>query len=781
MLTKSGAKLLDFGLAKSSAAVVSETDETSLATSRSLTAKGTILGTCQYMAPEQLEGREADARTDVFALGSVIFEMVTGTKAFSGTTPANLVSAILKDQPPAIRSLQPLAPPPLDHIVARCLSKDPDERWQDVRDLTRELVWIRSEISSATAAVPVLRPGGRWLTPGVTGVAGLLIGLATAALVSGLWAHRAVEGRPGVTRALIGIAPAERLQALAMDSGTVEGRPSRTTMAWSADGRSIAFTAVAGERQMLYLRPLDQPAASAIGGTEGASSPFFSPDGRWIGFWSSGALRKVSVDGNSPPTVICDASNFYGGTWGGDGTIVFSHAYALWRVPAAGGTPEALAKPDASKGELKYLLPQLLPGDRAVLFTIAHTPMPTWSDTEVVVQTLASGERKVLVHGGADGRYVPGGHLLYLARGTLTAAPFDLQRLQITGGAVAMLGDVMQAANTPNEVTESGAGQFSVSSTGSLLYVPGGVFPDPERSFVWVDRHGATETLPMPPRPYLAPRISRDGRRVTFWTQGDRNVWVLDLSRGVMTHLSSEGRSARAIWTPDGRRITYGSAAGGVENLFWRASDGSGSAERLTTSEFQHSASSWSPDGRTLLFMELNSSTGYDVMALSTDGNRRIHPVLQTRFNEQYAEFSPDGRWIAYVSNESGQNEVYVQPYPGPGARQQVSVDGGTAPAWSRDGKELFYTITQAVGGQAAPTKMMAVAVKLGPTFDAGPPRLLFGGDFGATANIRGYDVAPDGRRFLMVQQKNRPHTKATEMILVQNWIEELAQKVPAR
>jgi Tol biopolymer transport system component len=297
---------------------------------------------------------------------------------------------------------------------------------------------------------------------------------------------------------------------------------------------------------------------------------------------------------------------------------------------------------------------------------------------------------------------------------------------------------------------------------------------------VWVDRHGATETLPLPPRPYLAPRISPDGRRVTFWTQGDRNVWVLDLSRGVMTHLSSEGRNARAIWTPDGQRITYGSAAGGVENLFWRTSDGSGSPERFTTSEIQQVPSSWSPDGRTLLFMAQTPS-GYDVMALSTDGNPHIRPILQSRFNEYYAEFSPDGRWIAYVSNESDQNEVYVQPFPRPGARQQVSVEGGTAPAWSRDGKELFYITAQSIGGQAVPTKMMAVAVKLGATFDAGLPRLLFQGDFGATAGIRGYDVTPDGRRFLMVQQKDRPHTKATEMILVQNWIEELVQKVPGR
>jgi serine/threonine-protein kinase len=291
MLTKSGAKLLDFGLAKSAGAVVSETDATSLA-SPSLTAKGTILGTCQYMAPEQLEGREADTRTDVFALGSVAFEMVTGTKAFNGTTPANLVSAILKDQPPAIASLQPLTPAQLDHVVARCLAKDPDDRWQDVGDLTRELVWVRSELSSVKAAASVQRPRGRWLTPSITGIAGLAVGLATAAFVCGLWSHRSPEGRPAVTRALMGIAPAERLQAQAMDAGTAEGRPSRTAMAWSPDGRSIAFTAISGDRQMLYLRPLEQPVASAIAGTDGASSPFFSPDGRWIGFWSNGRRPK---------------------------------------------------------------------------------------------------------------------------------------------------------------------------------------------------------------------------------------------------------------------------------------------------------------------------------------------------------------------------------------------------------------------------------------------------------------------------------------------------------
>ena len=250
------------------------------------------------------------------------------------------------------------------------------------------------------------------------------------------------------------------------------------------------------------------------------------------------------------------------------------------------------------------MLPQILPGGRAVLFTVTHTPLPTWDDTEIVAQSLATGERTVLVHGGADGRYVRSGHLLYLRRGTLMAVPFDLQRLEVAGGAVALIADVMQAGNTPNEASDSGAGQFSVSESGSLLYVPGGIFPDPERSLVWVDRTGAVQPLALPARAYLSPRLSPDGHRVVLWTQGDRNIWVHDLARGTLTRLTSEARNARAIWTPDGTRVTYGSATGGNENIFWKPADGSGPAERLTTSDYLHSAASWSPDGQTLAFVE---------------------------------------------------------------------------------------------------------------------------------------------------------------------------------
>jgi Tol biopolymer transport system component len=355
---------------------------------------------------------------------------------------------------------------------------------------------------------------------------------------------------------------------------------------------------------------------------------------------------------------------------------------------------------------------------------------------------------------------------------------FDLAHLAATSGAIALIPNILQSANTTNEASEGGEGQFSVSSTGSLLYAVGGIFPDAERSLAWVDRNGAAQPISLAPRPYLSPRLSPDGQRFVVWTQGDRNVWVHDLPRGVTTQLTFEGRNARAIWTPDGMRITYGSATAGPENVFWRRSDGSGSAERLTSANFQQAPGTWTPDGKTLLFMENNSVTGYDIWARSMEGDRGPRPLLQTPFNEQYPEFSPDGRWLTYASNQSGRSEVYVQPYPEPGSRQQISVDGGTAPAWSRDGRELFYVTTPTVGGQAALTAMMVVPVQVTPTFTVGTPRMLFQGRFGATANIRGYDVTPDGQRFLMVQQKERPAMRVADMIVVENWVDELKQAV---
>ena len=783
MLTKGSAKLLDFGLAKTSRASAAATGLSMLPTTpANLTAQGTILGTIQYMAPEQLEGKEADARSDIFAFGALVYELVSGRKAFEGRSHASLIVAILEHDPPPLTSLQPLARSSLDHIVAKCLAKNPDDRWQSVRDVTTELKWLASthETPTASTAPPTVRSASAIRAPIVLSAA---VALGLGAVASALVVKRFPPAPSrGVVRSLVTTLPAEHLLALPTDATTNEGRPSRTSMAWSPDGQSIVFSASLGGRLQLYVRALNELEATPLAGTDGASSPFFSPDGKWIGFSVQRALRKVAVSGG-PPTTICElAREMFGATWGDDGSIVYSlEREGLWRVNAAGGTPERVTQPDRKRGELKHLLPQMLPGSRAVLFTVTHTPLPKWDDTEVVVQEVATGFRRASLDAAADGRYVASGHVVYLQRGTMMAAPFDLASLNVTGKGMSVLAGVMHSANTTNELFDSGAGQFAVSSGGSLLYVPGGIFPDAERTLVWVSRAGAQEPLPMPVRPYLNPRLSPDGKRVTLWTQGDRNVWIYDLARRSLTRVNVEGRNSRNIWSPDGKRIAFSStAAGSEENAFLISADGSGAPHRLVTCDCPSHAASWTPDGRTIVAVE-RKDNNYDILLVDVAGTHPKTPLLHSKADEQYPDLSPDGRWIAYVSNESGRSEVYVQPFPSLGSRHQISIDGGTAPAWSRDGRELFYTTTATLGGQASVTRMMAVAVTAAPTFVASPPRILFEGRYGASAIVRPYDVSPDGRRFLMVQQKDRAAISASQMILVQNWLEELKARVPTK
>ena len=780
MLTKSGAKLLDFGLAKATGPDATAAGLSMLPTTpANLTAQGAILGTFQYMAPEQLEGQEADTRSDIFAFGALLYELISGRKAFEGRSRASLIAAILEHEPPPLASLQPLTPSSLDHIVAKCLAKNPDDRWQSARDVTTELKWLasRPQAPAGSTALPAGVSTRTIRAPIVVSVAAA-IGLGAVASAVVMKRLSGASSRE-VVRSILTTLPAERLLAFPTDETTNEGRPSRTSIAWSPDGQSIVFSASLGGRQQLYLRALNQLEATPIAGTEGASSPFFSPDGQWIGFATARALHKVAVSGGPPTTIGALADTMYGASWGDDGSIVYSLDRAgLWRVSAAGGTPERLTQPDTKRGELKHLLPQVLPGSRAVLFTVTHTPLPKWDDTEVVVQELATGSRRALIKSAADGRYAASGHVIYLQRGTMMAAPFDLGSLQITGEGISVVAGVMQSANTTNEFFDSGAGQFAISSVGSLLYVPGGIFPDPERMLVWVRRNGAEEPLPVPVRAYLGPRISPDGTRLTLWTQGDRNVWVYDLERRSFTRVNVDGRNVRAIWAPDGKRIAFSSTVGGPEeNAYLISADSSGTADRLVTCECASHAASWTPDGRAIIGVEWNK-TSYDIVVVDV-GAKNKTPLLHGKAEEQYPDLSPDGRWIAYVSNESGKSEVYVQPFPDLGSRHQISTDGGTAPAWSRDGRELFYTTTETFGGQATLTRMMAVTVATAPTFVASTPRLLFEGRYGATGILRPYDVSVDGQRFLMVKQKERAPVSASQMVLVQNWLEELKARVP--
>lgn len=495
-------------------------------------------------------------------------------------------------------------------------------------------------------------------------------------------------------------------------------------------------------------------------GTEGAAAPFFSPDSQWIGFFASGKLKKVPVSGGAA-LPVCDARAAYGGSWSGRGVIYFSpgSSSGLWQVPANGGTPEPFTELDPQKGEIGHRWPQVLPGGDAVMFTSRTGPGS--DEWDIQVQRVSSGDRQMLVHGG-PGHYVPTGHLVYvqLATGTLAAVPFDVERLQV--------GAATPVALAEGILTEEGS-HYSVSNTGVLAYVVGGSYIQ-DRTLVWVDRQGRPEPLNAPGRPYETPRISPDGQHVAFMTSGGTyDVWVHNLERGTSTKFVSQGSNQFPLWTPDGKRLTYRATRVGTRNVFWRMADGSGNEERLTTGNGNHAPSSWSPDGDVLLFV--SAAEGLDIMALRFP-ERVTQPFMQTPSLETVPQFSPDGRWVAYVSDESGRLEVYVRARER-GAKWQISTEGGTEPMWNPNGRELFYR---------SGNRMMAVDVTIEPLFEPRRPRPLFTGDYvPATTMYPNYDVARDGRRFLMVKPSPREHATPTQIILVLNWQEELKRVVPVR
>ena len=770
MLTKTGAKLLDFGLAKMTAAETNAGGLSALPTeAQPLTKEGSILGTFQYMAPEQLEGNEADARSDIFAFGSVLYEMVTGKRAFEGKSQASLIAAILEHEPPAMSTLQTMTPPVLDHVVRRCLAKDPDERWQTAHDLTAELNWI-VEAGSQPGVTSPLVPGRRVSRRLAAGILGFLLG---SVFVWNLKPGAPTAG--SVTRLRMGLQPAEEIGGFFLETVLAGWRPTRTAVAFSPDGRHLVYRGGAGETWQLYLRPMDQAEASPMPGTEGAVGPFFSPDGQWVGFWANGELRKVRLTGG-PSAAVCETPLLFGASWGEENTIVFAqYTGGLWSVSADAlhrGTPKELTT--LREGEVSHRLPEVLPGAKAVIFTVSKRSFE-WKDAEIAMQDLATGERRVLVAEAADARYVRTGHLLYARLGTLMAVPFDLERLEVTGGSLPVIEGVMQAVYAGHSAIDTGAAQFSVSGAGSLVYVEGGTYPLLRKSLVWVDREGRAQPLGGTERGYWHPRLSPDGRRVAVFISEpeQRDIFVYDISRGTLTRVTQEGANAYPAWSPDGKRVAFQSTTGGPANIFWVQPDGS-ALERLTTSENRQYPASWSPDGKALAFLE-----GRDIWVLPFDnGEHEPRPVVQTRFEEEYPTFSPDGRWLAYTSDESGRREVYVQPYPGPGPRTQISVEGGMSPAWARNGRELFYRVLSG-GRWGGKRKMMAVKITTDPTFIAGKPRMLFEeAGYQPSEPFRSYDVAADGR-FLMLEMAEQPSQRVTELRVVLNWFEELKRLVP--
>jgi serine/threonine protein kinase/Tol biopolymer transport system component len=750
MLTKSGMKLLDFGLAKLKASPAASSLSQLPTANDTITAQGTILGTLQYMAPEQLEGKEADARTDIFAFGAVVYEMATGKKAFEGKSQASLIAKILETDPPPMSSLQPMTPPALDRVVKRCLAKEPDNRWQTASDLSESLKWIAEGGSQVKLTTTARAKGIRALSRQslILGLGALLLGLAIASIA--VWNMKPLPPRP-VTRTVINLPPGQQLAGL-------QNGPA---VALSPDGTRLAYVANQSSLQQLYLRAMDSLEARPIPGTEGAFSPFFSPDGQWLGFFLGGKLKKVSVNGGTALT-IADGAFPFGASWGSQGTIAFpTSGPVLQQVADAGGTPQPLTR--FEKGEIGHLWPEFLPGGKALLF-VAATALNV-NNAQIAVQPVGTGERRNLVQGATQPRYASSGHLVYAQGDSLMAAPFDTQRLAVTGAAVPVVEGVLQ-------FTTTGAAQYSFSATGSLVYVPGSG-QGAQSKLVWVNRNGVERPLAAPAHVYLNPRLSPDSRRVAVGIkEQDSQVWLYDLSRETLTRFTFEGSTNETpVWTPDGKRIAFLSNKEGPQNIFWQLADGSGGLERLTSSGYLQAPHSWSPDGQLLAFIEIDPRTGTDIWVLRLS-DRKAQPFLRTQFAEGVPRFSPDGRWLAYVSNESGRVEVYVQPYPGPGGKYLISTEGGTEPVWNPNGRELFYR-----GGD----KMMAVDITTQPSFSAGKPRMLFKGQYVPTVTSPPYyDVSPDGQRFLMLKPDEQTSSAPTQIVVVQNWFEELKQKVPS-
>jgi len=613
----------------------------------------------------------------------------------------------------------------------------------------------------------------RWAL--VSGLVSLVVAVLTGIAV---WDLRTP---PPVSRLTITLPAGQRLAAL-----------DQPAIAISPDGKNLVYVAAqdlgvgtsvspvsqgqAGKpvvtgTQQLFLRPLDSQEAKPIARTEGAVSPFFSPDGQWIGFFAGGKLKKVSVNGGAPVT-LANAPVPGGASWSSQGILVLQGTtvagQGLQQVSQEGGTPQPLTR--LGKEEVIHRWPEVLSGGKAVLF--AGSPSFAGGNVmQVAVQPIGAGDRRNLVQGATQPRYASTGHLLYAQGGTLMVAPFDAKRLTLTRAAVPVLEGVAQSP--------TGAAQYSISSTGTLVYLVGEPVGSQSR-LVWVSRNGEEQPLPAAPRSYAFPRLSPDGRRLAVGIgtasvgAQEAQIWVYDVSRDTLTRLTFEGNVNNIpAWSPDGLRVAFRSnRAASPGSLFWQASDGSGAAERLTTSESLHAPNSFSPDGQLLAFTEQRAETGRDIWVLNLkDG--KAQPFLRTTYEETAPKFSADGKWLAYSSDESGRREIYVQPYPGPASKWQISTDGGQEPLWNPNGRELFYR---------SGSKMMAVDVDTKVGFSAAKPKVLFEGPYLLTgASFPAYDVSSDGQRFLMLKPVDSQTSAATQINVVLNWFEELKRKVPVK
>ncbi len=743
------AKILDFGLAKAVEGDPASSDIHNSPTISAIATKaGAILGTAAYMSPEQAKGKSLDKRTDIWSFGCVFYEMLTAKKAFGGDTVTDTLAAILRSEPDW-DSLPRETPQQIRDLLKRCLQKEQRLRLRDIGDARLEIEEARSHPQLDSASTPISR-----FTDGRTAwaIAAILL-LCLAAIAVRAWFRHPQPSTQPVARFEISVPPPDQLTGM-----------SYVEIAISRDGARLAYIARHNGVPMLFIRALDQSVAFPVVGSEGANTPFFSPDGNWVGFFPAGGLKKVAASGGAPIS-LTSLPTTRGASWGPHESIAMTltPATGLSVVSADGGAPAPLTKLDLPKGEASHRWPQFLPDGDTILFTVGKSK--NWDDAEIEVQSLKTGARRTLIQGGTCARYVPTGNLLYGHGGKLLSVPFDLRRLQVTGPPVTILDDVMEDA-------ESGAVQFSASDNGTLVYLPGGI-QRTEHSLVWIDRAGHASEIAAPQRAYWAPRISPDGTQIaTVVAEANDEIWVNDISRNIWKRLTFESSNVMPTWSADGKRVTFAGNVAGAQGIFWKLADGSG--EELPVLESPNIGTSlpiplsWSPDGKTLAYESFEPQTGHHIRLYSAGSTDPSRSFINSAANQDGARFSPNGRWIAYAADESGRFEVYVQPFAGSGGKWQISGDGGSQPTWTRNRKELFYY------GNG---KMMSVDVNTDGDFSAANPKTLFEANFDFRGSyVPSYDVTPDGKKFIAVRSSNSAPIPASIQVIL-NWFGESTER----
>jgi Tol biopolymer transport system component/predicted Ser/Thr protein kinase len=741
MLTKQGAKLLDFGLATLAAQAAGSVSALPT-TPPKITQRGTLLGTFQYMAPEQVEGQEADVRTDIFAFGAVLFEMLTGRPAFHGRTHAALAGSILRDEPEPVSQIVPMVPPAISRVIKTCLAKDPDDRFQTMHDVVLQLQWAMEGGSQAGVPAPVsarrrIRERSAWVIAGVLALA-----------VAGLGARMVLAPRPAAPRIM-------RFE-LPVPDGVVGIDAPRV----SPDGQYIAFNATdASGATKIWIRSMGATTVRPLDGTEGTTRPFWSPDSRFLGFISGGKLKKIDVAGG-PPQTICDAPGGADGTWSPDGVILYDGTGSdpIRRVSASGGTPVDVVKPDPSRHETLVGWPEFLPDGRHYLYlAVGEKP----DQNMYRVGQLDSTESVAVAQSQTQVVYAPPGRLLFVRDGTLVAQPFDARALKTSGDPVPLA----ERVGTDNV----GLARFSVSKEGTLVYRTG----EADGRLVWVDRTGREVEMIGDAGIYGDPVLSHDGKRLAYnqidVRTGKFDLWVRDLVRGVSSRFTfRKGNNGVSAWSPDGSSIVFTSDIGSAREIYQKPSSGQGDEVLLLKGENGPLVMDWSRDGRYLLYTTRERDTGLDIWALPLSGDKKPIRVAATPFDETVPGFSPDSRYVAYRSNESGRPEIYVQTFPEPTGKWQVSIAGGGDPRWKADGKELYF--------RGIDQKLMAVDIQTQGGFQAGSPHMLFPANTQAGSGLRNrYDAMPDGSRFVFVAPQSREALGPTTVVL--NWDATLTDK----